>query len=112
MNELLPCPFCGESAVMNDENGWVMCPRCDISQPNVETWNRRTPPGDGGIPKYPVELRLAELEDILERVTDAFDSEHESYVAVLGGRHRESCQTCNLLVEAKEAIGTRKEGEA
>ena len=54
--------------------------------------------------KYPVELRCAELEEILERLTEAFDVEHESYVAILGGRHRETCQTCNLLVEAKEMI--------
>jgi hypothetical protein len=67
----------------------------------------QAPPGDGGLPKYPVEIRLAELEDILSRVTDAFDSEHESYVAVLGRRHPETCQTCNLLVESKEALGPR-----
>jgi hypothetical protein len=60
--------------------------------------------GAAETPKYPVELRCAELEDLLGRVAEAFDVEHESYVQVTGGKHRETCKTCDLIVEAKEAI--------
>jgi hypothetical protein len=56
------------------------------------------------MPKYPVELRCAELEELLGRVAEGLDIEHESYVQVTGGKHREPCKTCDLIVEAKEAI--------
>ena len=56
------------------------------------------------VPKYPVELRCAELEELLGRVAEGLDIEHESYVQVTGGKHREPCKTCDLIVKAREAI--------
>ncbi|MDB5937465.1 MAG: hypothetical protein JWQ01_4809 [Massilia sp.] len=45
--ELLPCPFCGASATLKQENGTAhaICLECK-STPwiFVEMWNRRTPP--------------------------------------------------------------------
>ena len=53
-NDLSPCPFCGEGAVMKDiptpfRHGWVGCPKCGVMKQwkqspaaAVKVWNRRT----------------------------------------------------------------------
>jgi hypothetical protein len=75
------------------------CDECDHSGP--EGWAVAHYNSTGHTRFVP---NLSTLTDLLGRVAEGFDIEHESYVQVTGGKHREPCKTCDLIVEAKEAI--------
>ena len=44
------------------------------------------------------------LRNLVRRLAEALDSEHESREMILGRGHREPCKTCALIVEAKECV--------
>jgi hypothetical protein len=83
MTDLLPCPFCGSSNVeliWAWEEASVVCHECHSGTGHtpsgdraIEIWNRRAAPVQpaGLTPKYPVELRCAELEELLRELGKA-----------------------------------------
>jgi len=92
---LIRCPACDGTGLVDGDTpgGEATCYQCEGTGRS-----RPAPPPDGGL---------------ISRLADALDSEHASREMVLGRGHREPCETCALIVEAKEAsaLATSSAGE-